>query len=109
MTSSGMEDDVRRKGARYARRAYEGVESVYSDSIKNAATRPHAAVLKTVKGELEKIASILEDVSSDKHWEMVPALRACGARLSSMDFESLSQVRGDIRQAILTLQKDVRP
>jgi hypothetical protein len=107
MTSSDMDDDIRRKAAQHSRDAYTRVRAVYIGLIKTPATRQLGDTLKAARNELDKITFILKNVNSDKHWDMAPRLRAVDARLSELEFETVSQALIDIRHAVGTLQRDV--
>lgn len=107
MTGSDMDDDIRRKAAQHTRDAYNRVKAVYIGLIKTAATRQLGDTLKAARNELDEITFILKNVTSDKHWDMAPRLRAVDARLSELKFDTVSPALLEIRNAIGALQKDV--
>ena len=107
MTGSEMNDDIRRRAAQHSRDAYNRVKALYIGLTKTAATRQLGGALKAARNELDEITFILKNVNSDKHWAMAPRLRAVDARLSELQFETVSQALIDIRNAVGALQKDV--
>ena len=107
MTASDMEGDIRRKAAQHSRDAYHGVKALYVGLIKTAATRQLGSTLRAARNELGEITFILKNAKSDKHGDVEARLRAVDARLSALEFQTVSQALIDIRHAVGTLQKEV--